>query len=111
MVITFEELRHIKDALPHGSMERIAEELNINIDTVRNYFGAEHFESPEKIADVHFEKGASGGVVQLEHRHSGSSQAYPAGTGCPLTSLFFILEPGLVFLPDRAFSFPSACLT
>ncbi|MCB9020255.1 MAG: DNA-binding protein, partial [Chitinophagales bacterium] len=37
-----------------------------NIDTVRNYFGAEHFESPEKIADVHFEKGASGGVVQLE---------------------------------------------
>ncbi|HMZ87953.1 MAG TPA: DNA-binding protein [Chitinophagales bacterium] len=66
MVITFEELRHIKDALPHGSMERIAEELHIEVDAVRNYFGAEHFEAPGKIADVHFEKGISGGVVRLE---------------------------------------------
>lgn len=66
MVITFDELRHIKDTLPHGSMERIAHELNLNVDTVRNYFGAEHFEGPDKIADVHFEKGTSGGVVSLE---------------------------------------------
>lgn len=66
MVITFEELRHIKDALPHGSMERIAEELHIEVDAVRNYFGAEHFEAPGKIADVHFEKGIGGGVVRLE---------------------------------------------
>ena len=66
MVITFEELRHIKDTLPHGSMERIAQELNLEVDTVRNYFGAEHFEAPGKIADVHFEKGNHGGVVRLE---------------------------------------------
>lgn len=66
MVITFEELRHIKDILPHGSMERIAHELDLNVDSVRNYFGAEHFEGPDKIADVHFEKGATGGVVRLE---------------------------------------------
>jgi len=66
MVITFEELRHIKDALPHGSMERIAEELHVEVDAVRNYFGAEHFEAPGKIADVHFEKGLGGGVVRLE---------------------------------------------
>jgi len=66
MVITFEELRHIKDALPHGSLERIANELHLDVDTVRNYFGAEHFEGPDKIADVHFEKGVSGGVVRLE---------------------------------------------
>ncbi|HNW00291.1 MAG TPA: DNA-binding protein [Chitinophagales bacterium] len=66
MVITFEELRHIKDSLPHGSMERIAHELHLEVDTVRNYFGAEHFEAPGKIADVHFEKGVSGGVVRLE---------------------------------------------
>lgn len=66
MVITFEELRHIKDALPHGSIERIAQELHLNVDTVRNYFGAEHFEGPDKIADVHFEKNMSGGVVRLE---------------------------------------------
>ncbi len=66
MVITFEELRHIKDTLPHGSMERIAQELHLEVDTVRNYFGAEHFEAPGKIADVHFEKGQNGGVVRLE---------------------------------------------
>jgi hypothetical protein len=66
MVITFEELRHIKDTLPHGSMERIASELGLDIDSVRNYFGAEHFEAPDKIADVHFEKGATGGVAKLE---------------------------------------------
>lgn len=66
MVITFDELRHIKDSLPHGSMERIAQELHLDVDTVRNYFGAEHFESSGTIADVHFEKGAGGGVVRLE---------------------------------------------
>lgn len=66
MVITFEELRHIKDTLPHGSIERIAAELNLEVDSVRNYFGAEHFEKPNKIADVHFEKGMGGGVVRLE---------------------------------------------
>lgn len=67
MVITFEELRHIKDSLPHGSMERIALELHLDVDTVRNYFGAGHFESAEKIPGVHYEKGMSGGVVQLEN--------------------------------------------
>ncbi len=67
MVITFEELRHIKDTLPHGSMERIAQELHLEVDSVRNYFGAEHFEAPGKIADVHFEKGVGGGVVRLEN--------------------------------------------
>ena len=66
MVITFDELRHIKDTLPHGSMERIARELHLEVDAVRNYFGAEHFEAPGKIADVHFEKGLGGGVVRLE---------------------------------------------
>ncbi len=66
MVITFEELRHIKDSLPHGSLQKIAGELNLDVDTVRNYFGAEHFESPNKIADVHFEKSTGGGVVRLE---------------------------------------------
>ena len=34
--ITFNELRKIKDMLPHGSMQRIAEDLGISTDTVRN---------------------------------------------------------------------------
>ena len=36
--ITFNELRKIKDALPHGSIAKIAEELGLDNDTVRNYF-------------------------------------------------------------------------
>lgn len=35
--ITFNELRKIKDSLPSGSMHRIADELNLNVDTVRNF--------------------------------------------------------------------------
>ena len=35
--ITFNELRKIKDSLPAGSMHRIADELGLNVDTVRNF--------------------------------------------------------------------------
>ena len=38
MIITFNELRRIKDRLPSGSSQRIADELGIDVDTVRNYF-------------------------------------------------------------------------
>lgn len=65
MVITFNELRRIKDRLPSGSSKRIAEELNIDIDSVRNYFGGRHFESGTP-QGVHYEKGPDGGVVTLD---------------------------------------------
>ena len=39
MIITFNELRRIKDRLPSGSSQRIADELGISVDSVRNYFG------------------------------------------------------------------------
>lgn len=35
--ITFNELRKIKDSLPSGSMHRIADELNLSVETVRNF--------------------------------------------------------------------------
>lgn len=35
--ITFNELRKIKDSLPSGSMHRIADELGLHVDTVRNF--------------------------------------------------------------------------
>ncbi len=65
MVITFNELRRIKDKLPSGSSQRIADELGIDIDTVRNYFGGSHF-SEGNLTGVHFEKGPDGGVVTLD---------------------------------------------
>ena len=36
MVITFNELRRIKDELPSGSSQRIAEEVGVSVDEVRN---------------------------------------------------------------------------
>ena len=41
--ITFNELRRIKDALPDGSMHRIADELDMSVETVRNFFGGGNF--------------------------------------------------------------------
>ena len=64
MKITFEELRAIKHSLPTGSVARIARELDIDEQTVRNYFGASKFEEGE-IVDRHVEPGPNGGIVQL----------------------------------------------
>jgi len=66
MVITFNELRRIKDRLPSGSTSRIAKELELDEDTVRNYFGGRHFDAAGKVVGVHFEKGPDGGVVTLD---------------------------------------------
>lgn len=66
MVITFNELRRIKDKLPSGSMQRIADELGLNVDVVRNYFGGRHFGQGGEPVGVHFEKGPDGGVVTLD---------------------------------------------
>ena len=47
MIITFNELRELKDKLPTGSMSKIAKRLNIEEDTVRNYFGGTHYKEGE----------------------------------------------------------------
>jgi hypothetical protein len=65
MVITFNELRRIKDKLPSGSTRRIAEELGIDEDSVRNYFGGRHFEHGAT-QGVHYENGPDGGAVTLD---------------------------------------------
>jgi AcrR family transcriptional regulator len=64
-VMTFNELRRIKDRLPSGSMQRIADDLNISVDTVRNYFGSKHFNMGQT-AGIHVEPGPDGGVVSLD---------------------------------------------
>ena len=66
MNITFEELRRIKHSLPTGSIHRIAEELAIDEQTVRNYFGAHKYKDGE-VVEWHLEPGPGGGIVHLEN--------------------------------------------
>ncbi len=65
MVITFDELRKVKDDLHSGSMQRIADELELDVEIIKNFFGGTHYEKGS-IGDVHFEKGVGGGVVKIE---------------------------------------------
>ena len=54
--ITFNELRRIKDSLPDGSMQRIADELGLSAETVRNYFGGHNYQDGS----------GCGGMIQLD---------------------------------------------
>lgn len=65
MNITFEELRRIKHSLPHGSITRIAQDLNLEEQTVRNYFGAHDYANGQ-VVEWHLEPGPNGGIVHLE---------------------------------------------
>ncbi|HMQ50067.1 MAG TPA: DNA-binding protein [Saprospiraceae bacterium] len=65
MNITFDELREIKHKLPTGSVSRIAQELNISEQTVRNYFGASKYDEGD-ITGKHITPGPNGGIVQLK---------------------------------------------
>ena len=65
MNITYDELRKIKHSLPTGSIKQIAEELGIDEQTVRNYFGAKKYENGE-VVSFHMESGPGGGIVNLE---------------------------------------------
>lgn len=63
--LTFNELRKIKDQLPSGSMRQIADKLNLNEETVRNYFGGKNFDQGQSIG-IHFEQGPGGGIVTFD---------------------------------------------
>ena len=63
--ITFNELRKIKDSLPTGSMHRIADELGMSVETVRNFFGGHNFKQGESVG-IHLEPGPDGGLVMLD---------------------------------------------
>lgn len=65
MNITFNELRDIKDHLPDGSIHRIAKALDLNVETVWNYFGG-YSHADGKPMGVHVEEGPGGGVVALD---------------------------------------------
>lgn len=63
--ITFNELRKLKDMLPSGSMQKIATELGIDVQTVRNYFGGDDYDEGKTVG-YHFEQGPNGGIVVLD---------------------------------------------
>ncbi len=63
--ITFNQLRKLKDSLPDGSMRTIAEDLHLNVETVRNYFGGKNYEKG-KCVGFHIEPGPDGGIVELD---------------------------------------------
>lgn len=63
--ITFNELRKLKDSLPDGSTHRIADELGVSVETVRNYFGGHNFTAGSSCG-IHIEPGPDGGIVVLD---------------------------------------------
>ena len=63
--ITFNELRSIKDRLPDGTIHRIAEDLGVTVETVRNYFGGENYKDG-KSCGLHIEPGPDGGIGMID---------------------------------------------
>jgi predicted transcriptional regulator len=64
MKITFNELRRLKDSLPDGTIHKIAEELDLTVETVRNYFGGSNYENGEAMG-LSIEQGPDGGIVDI----------------------------------------------
>jgi len=65
MNISFNELRRIKHSLPTGSVAKIARQLNIDEQTVRNYFGANKYENGDTVGN-HMQPGPNGGIVSID---------------------------------------------
>ncbi len=63
--ITFNELRKIKDSLPEGSIRQIAQEFDLEVETVRNYFGGANYDRGKSVG-LHLEPGPNGGIVLLD---------------------------------------------
>ena len=63
--IPLKELRRIKDSLPEGSIHKIADQLNMTDQSVRNYFGGSNYEYGINMG-VHIEPGPDGGYVVLD---------------------------------------------
>ncbi len=63
--ITFNELRKIKDSLPDGSIRQLAREFDLDVETVRNYFGGANYDRGRSVG-MHIEPGPNGGIVLLD---------------------------------------------
>lgn len=65
MNITFNKLRALKHSLPTGSIKQIAEELGLEQQTVRNFFGAKKYKDGATVGK-HIQPGPNGGFVQID---------------------------------------------
>ena len=63
--ITFNELRKIKDSLPDGTIRQLAQEFEVEVETVRNYFGGANYVNGKTVG-IHMEPGPDGGIVLLD---------------------------------------------
>lgn len=63
-IISYADLRRIKDSLPDGSIHQIAQQLNISPATVRNYFGGHNYKDGVGTGS-NYEAGPMGGFVNL----------------------------------------------
>jgi hypothetical protein len=63
--ITFNELRKIKDSLPDGAIRKLAAEFEVEVETVRNYFGGANYINGKAVG-IHMEPGPDGGIVLLD---------------------------------------------
>ncbi len=64
-IITFNQLRQIKNQLPEGSIHCIADKLNLPVQSVRNYFGGSNYDRGDNMG-FHLEPGPDGGYVTLD---------------------------------------------
>ena len=64
-IITFIELRKLKDSLPSCSFQAFAVRLGLSVETVRNYFGGQNYRDG-KSCGIHVEPGPDGGIVKLD---------------------------------------------
>ena len=101
--ITFNELRKIKDSLPSGSMHRIADELGLHVDTVRNFFGGHNFKEGKSVG-IHLEPGPDGGLVMLDdtsmlERMRKVSRDYFASMGNDRKSIFKVSKAEKHYIP------------
>ena len=65
MHISFKELRNIKHSLPTGSVAKIASQLEIEEQTVRNFFGAKKFDNGQSTG-WHLQPGPDGGIMDIK---------------------------------------------
>ena len=64
-LMTFNELRNLKESLPDGSMHRIADELGVSVETVRNFFGGQNVQAGQSVG-IHLEPGPDDGLVRID---------------------------------------------